>query len=97
MNLRKLAKGKPCLVRLPGCSHSTETTVLAHIRRAGVGGMGMKPPDIIGVWACSNCHDVLDGRVPFVDDLGELDTYILEAMCRTLDEIWRLGVRLELR
>ncbi len=63
MNLRKEAKGRGCMVRIFGiCNHNSETTVLAHIRIAGVSGMGMKSPDLIGAWACSACHDELDGR-----------------------------------
>lgn len=55
-DLRKLAKGKPCLVRLPICNHDTETTVLAHYRLSGVSGIGMKSPDLLGAFACSDCH-----------------------------------------
>ena len=63
MNLRKEAKGRGCMVRLPGiCNFNSETVVLAHIRLQGVSGMGMKSPDLIGAWACSACHDELDGR-----------------------------------
>lgn len=63
MNLRALARGKPCLVRVPGwCNHEPETTVLAHYRLAGVSGMGIKSPDILAAFACSDCHDVVDGR-----------------------------------
>jgi hypothetical protein len=39
--------------------------VLHHIRVAGSGGMGMKPPDFPwGVRVCGECHDYLhnDGR-----------------------------------
>ena len=51
------------MVRLPGiCNFNSETVVLAHIRLQGVSGMGMKSPDLIGAWACSACHDELDGR-----------------------------------
>ena len=51
------------MVRIFGiCNHNSETVVLAHIRIAGVSGMGMKSPDLIGAWACSACHDELDGR-----------------------------------
>jgi hypothetical protein len=51
------------MVRLPGiCNFNSETTVLAHIRLSGVSGMGMKSPDLIGAWACSACHDEIDGR-----------------------------------
>ena len=63
MSLRKEAKGRGCMVRLPGiCNFNSETVVLAHIRLAGISGMGMKSPDLIGAWACSACHDELDGR-----------------------------------
>ncbi|AFC85896.1 Protein of unknown function (DUF1364) [Frateuria aurantia DSM 6220] len=61
---RKLAKGQPCMIRIPGiCNGNPETTVLAHYRLAGYSGTGMKPPDEMGAWACSACHDVVDGRV----------------------------------
>jgi predicted ATPase len=40
VNLRKLAKGKPCTVLLEGCDGGGETTVLAHIRKAHVAGSG---------------------------------------------------------
>lgn len=62
-NLRKLAKGQPCLVRLPRCTGGGEGyTVLAHYRLAGECGMGMKPPDLLGAWACPSCHDHIDRR-----------------------------------
>ena len=83
MNLREFARGKPCQLRIPGvCSFDPATTVLAHIRRGGIGGTGMKPPDICGVHACNRCHDVIDGRVPHPK--ADLDTYILEGLVRTL-------------
>ena len=63
MSLRKEAKDRGCMVRLSGiCNFNSETVVLAHIRLQGVSGMGMKSPDLIGAWACSACHDELDGR-----------------------------------
>lgn len=63
MTLRKEARGRGCTVRIPGvCNFNSETVVLAHIRVAGVSGMGLKSPDLLGAWACSNCHDEIDGR-----------------------------------
>ena len=51
------------MVRIPKvCNFNSETVVLAHIRLTGVSGMGMKSPDLIGAWACSACHDEIDGR-----------------------------------
>lgn len=65
MNLRKAARGKPCMVRLPGCTgggDSDGTVVLAHYRLAGYCGTGMKPPDELGAWCYARCHDAVDGR-----------------------------------
>lgn len=62
MNLRKLARGQPCQVRLPGCDGGGDSTVLAHYRLSGLCGMGLKPPDVLGAFCCARCHDVVDGR-----------------------------------
>ena len=64
ISLRKLARDKPCQIRLPGCNGNPQTTVLAHYALSGYTGMGMKPDDFaFGAWACSACHDLVDGRV----------------------------------
>lgn len=61
MNLRKLARGLDCQIRIPGiCSWNRDETVLAHFRLAGVSGMGIKPPDLIGAHACNPCHLYVD-------------------------------------
>ena len=44
--------------------------------------MGQKPPDIIGIHACSYCHDSLDGRAGPMNTPS--DTDVLEGLCRTL-------------
>lgn len=55
------ARGKHCQVRIPGvCNGNPETVVFAHLNG---GGMGAKRLSIHGAYACSACHDVLDGRV----------------------------------
>lgn len=56
------AKNQPCTVRLPFvCNHDESTTVFAHISGVRHGhGMGIKTQ--FGAYACSSCHDVLDGR-----------------------------------
>ncbi|WP_372809363.1 DUF1364 domain-containing protein [Litorivivens sp.] len=60
---RQAARGKPCMIRLPGCDGGGETTVLAHYRLAGYCGTGIKPDDFsFGAYACYHCHDVCDGR-----------------------------------
>ena len=62
--IRKSAKGKPCLIRLPGCDGGGETTVLCHYRLAGYCGTGIKPPDEFGAHGCFSCHQIVDGRAP---------------------------------
>lgn len=66
--LTKAARGRDCQVRIPGvCNGNPETTVLAHYRMAGTCGVGIKPHDMQGAWACSACHDACDGRSSIVD------------------------------
>lgn len=66
--LTKAARGRECQVRIPGvCNGNPETTVLAHYRMASTSGIGSKPHDLQGAWACSTCHDVCDGRSKAVD------------------------------
>lgn len=61
--IRAAARGQDCTVRLPGiCNFNPDTTVLAHLP-CGQRGIGIKSPDNIAVFACSSCHDAIDGRV----------------------------------
>lgn len=84
IDLRKLARDQLCTVYLPGCDGGGPTTVLAHIRR-NIAGMGMKPADLCGVYACARCHNLLDGREQLANiTRTELDQYILFALLRTL-------------
>lgn len=63
MNLRDEARGRECQIRIwPVCNGNPDTTVLAHYRLAGISGMGIKPPDLIGAWACSSCHMHVDSH-----------------------------------
>ncbi|MFN9969960.1 MAG: DUF1364 domain-containing protein [Phycisphaerae bacterium] len=88
MNLRNEARGRGCMVRLPGvCSHNSETVVLAHVRLIGVSGMGMKADDLLGAWACSACHDVIDRRARTDMDLKEVRLAHLEGMVRTIAQL----------
>ncbi|QBJ32912.1 DUF1364 domain-containing protein [Hafnia alvei] len=82
-NLRKEAQGRECQVRLPGiCNGNSETVVLAHYRMAGLCGVGMKPNDLFGAWACSACHDEIDRRTRRTD-AGEAHMAHLEGVIRT--------------
>ena len=94
MSLRKEAKGRGCMVRIFGiCNYNSETVVLAHIRIAGVSGMGMKSPDLIGAWACSACHDELDGRTRKSGlTRDELRLAHYDGMARTIMQLHKEGL-----
>ena len=93
MNLRKQAKGRGCMVRIPGvCTHNSETVVLAHVRLTGVSGMGMKAPDILGAWACSSCHDAIDRRAHTDLDRDYVRLLHLEGMARTIAQLEKEGL-----
>ena len=64
--IRESAQDTPCQMRLPGiCNHNPETVVWAHANGSAAGkGIGMKSHDLLGAYACSACHDVIDRRVP---------------------------------
>jgi hypothetical protein len=87
MNLRKQARGKPCMVRVAGiCDGGGETTVLAHYRLAGYCGVGIKPPDALGAWCCAKCHDAVDFRVRCAFMREELRLMFAEGVLRTIAE-----------
>lgn len=63
--ITKSAQGENCCIRVPGyCNGNPETTVLAHINGVRFGhGTGQKVAwDGLAAYACSDCHDVVDGR-----------------------------------
>lgn len=84
-DLRQLARGRECEVRLPGiCNHDPATTVLAHYRLSGLSGMGIKPLDILAAYSCSSCHDACDRRTHMDLDRDYVRLALAEAVMRTL-------------
>ena len=60
--LRRFASGQSCTLRIEGvCNGNPETTVLAHLRGAG---MAVKLNDHLAVHACSRCHEYIDSSPP---------------------------------
>lgn len=83
-DLRDHAKGKPCMIRIAGyCEPNRETTVLAHLRMAGITGGKQKAPDLLGAWACSVCHDIVDGRRRSEYTREDIRRWHLEGIVRT--------------
>lgn len=94
MNLRDFARDKPCQVRLPGCDGGGETTVLAHYRLSGVSGIGYKPPDTIGAWACASCHREVDTSGTLGLSRNDRMLALAEGCFRTLNELHKRGYAL---
>lgn len=90
--ITKAARGRDCMVRLPGCPNDTETTVLAHYRLAGTCGTGIKPNDLQGAWCCDWCHSRVDGRIKSGLFWEELRLYHAEGCFRTIDALIREGI-----
>lgn len=77
----KSAKGQECQVRIPSiCNFNEETTIFAHINGAG---MGMKHPNIIGSYTCSDCHSVIDGQKKSPFPQKDIKLFHFEGMVRT--------------
>lgn len=90
--LTKAARGRECQVRIPGvCNGNPETTVLAHYRMSGTCGVGMKPSDLQGAWACSACHDACDGRSNAISRV-EARQHHAEGVMRTQALLLREGL-----
>ena len=88
--IRQSAKGEECTINLPGCNHDTATTVFCHMRYFTWAGMGQKPPDILGFYACSNCHAEQErGNAGFDDLLRALGKTLLRLLAKGLITVKR--------
>ena len=92
IDYRREAKGRQCMIRLPGCNHNRSTTVLCHYPLAGYTGMGIKPDDLVfGAWGCSSCHDIVDGRVQTEHSREVIRLAHAEGVMRTQDALRQEG------
>jgi len=83
--IRKSARGKMCSLQIyPYCNNNTETTVLAHLPSMAKG-MSIKSPDYLAVYACSSCHDLIDGRM-HVTNISKEE--LLRCQMRGLERTW---------
>lgn len=87
-NLRQIARGQPCYLRLSGICCHQETVVLAHIRRGGIGGIGIKPCDVVALPMCHACHGVYDGRIRTEYTREQLDAEALRGLVQWLSWLW---------
>lgn len=88
--IRKSAKGEQCLIRIPGhCNYDPATVVLCHI---GGAGLALKSPDMHGAYGCSDCHNVIDGRVPTKHSKTDVKLWFFEGIFRTQLELLKKGL-----
>ena len=81
--ITKSARGEDCSIRLPTiCSFDESKTVFCHINTV-FKGTGLKSPDLFGIYGCSDCHDVLDGRRKHSFTEAELYEATLDALVET--------------
>jgi len=89
MNLRKEARGRMCTIRLPGYgNHNPGTDVLCHLNG---GGMGMKRNDLAAAYGCSNCHDIVDGRLRSHYTTEKIMLMHMQGVIRTQDILIKEG------
>ena len=86
------AKGQDCTMKILGvCNGDPETTVAAHLPDH-YKGTGLKTHDIFIVYACSSCHDVMDGRVKSQEFKNHASYYYIEALKSTLLKLVKNGI-----
>ena len=88
------AKGEMCTVRIIGyCNYNPETVVFAHINGVRFRhGIGIKCADWHGAYACSICHDAIDGRVKTTHSRDQLKLWHLEAVIETQIRLIQKGL-----
>ena len=90
--IRRAARGQNCSLRLQGCRNDPATVVFAHAPSID-NGMGLKQAkDFWGAFACSHCHDIVDGRVSTKDDRITILERWLAGIYETQKKLIELGL-----
>jgi hypothetical protein len=98
--VQKSARGEECTLRIAGiCTYDVETTVLCHVGFNYGTGKRIRVGERNAVYACSACHDAIDGR-HLVEGIYELGGdwrhvkwwYIARALVRTAERRDELGI-----
>lgn len=90
--IRNSAHGEECTLQILGvCNYDPATTVLAHLPDESHG--LSKSDDLSGCYACSACHDVIDGRTDWpTEEAGLREWYFRRAQTRTWRRLTEKGV-----
>jgi hypothetical protein len=88
--LRESARGEACTLQLhPYCLDEPSTVVLCHI---GKSGYGQKSSDMLAVYGCHACHQIIDQRVKTDIPKAELLALQINALGRTHQRMIDKGV-----
>lgn len=92
--IRESAYMETCSIRLPGiCNGTPETTVLAHINGVRFGhGIAKKTNDIHAAYACSACHDAVDGRTKTSMSKDDLEKAHYQGVFETQLKLMKKGL-----
>ncbi|HBN16159.1 MAG: hypothetical protein CMQ46_05655 [Gammaproteobacteria bacterium] len=86
------ARGQQCLINIAGvCNYDPETAVFCHFPDESHG-TSLKSDDISGGFGCSDCHDVVDGRVKSDEWRAHKLFYMRRAQTRTIRALFEMGV-----
>tara|TARA_R110000851_G_scaffold200970_2_gene352141 strand:- start:1599 stop:1874 length:276 start_codon:yes stop_codon:yes gene_type:complete len=85
--IRNSARGEDCSLRVAANCQDGETVVFAHLN-SNYRGVGIKSPDLFGVYACHLCHAALDsGDVSSADQLRALQETQMKLYNKSLIEV----------
>lgn len=94
--ITKSARGEACTLNVAGvCNGNPETTVFAHFRWLGDCGTGIKPSDVQGAYACSECNRWTDSPTPKErrpDYESDRNFYAARAQARTIARLVEKGI-----
>jgi len=65
--IRASARGKACSLRVSNFCVDDESVVFCHLN-SNFRGVGIKSPDLFGVYACQFCHQLLDASSVEAED-----------------------------
>ena len=95
-SIRQSAKGELCTMQVVGvCNNNPETTVFAHFRWIGGCGTGIKPSDLQGGFACSECNRWTDSPTPKERDAeyeSDRNFYAARSIARTIERLYEKGI-----
>lgn len=91
--ITQAARGENCTLQIVGvCNGNPETVVFCHFPDE-THGMGQKATDLSGGFACSSCHDMVDGRVKKDNVYHANDNwYMRRSQTRTMERLFELGI-----